>query len=243
MRVVLAIFLVGGLVIALAYIVGGRSQTPGPPAAIGMPEPTAQPAGPTSAPGLEPECPAGIGPEQIAPVPADVQAGVDRAWERIERWLTDSVPAGVVWNPPADDVAIVRAQRAAGAAFPPDLVASLRRHDGVRAAGFTFAPFYAPMSTGEIAADAAKLCAADSGWDGDGIPIARDNGGWYLYLDAAGQVREHTPGAEGGVAAQSYTRLLEATADVLEGRGTTAAAEARYRPVVDADGLLGWRLR
>ncbi|GGS16875.1 MULTISPECIES: SMI1/KNR4 family protein [Actinokineospora] len=238
MRVVLAIFLVGGLVIALAYVVGGRSHQPGPPAALGVPETSAAPSSAPTAPPPEPDCADGEGPEEIAPVPADVQAGVDRSWERVEKWLAASVPVPVVWNPPADDAAIARAQRAAGMAFPPELVASLRRHNGVRAAGFTFAPFYAPMSTGEIAADVGKLCAADGGWDGDGIPFARDNGGWYLYLDPDGRVREHSPGAAGGIAADSLALLVEQTADVLEGRRTGA-----YLPAIGADGVLSWRLR
>lgn len=238
MRVVLAIFLIGGLVIALAFVAGGDEPTAAPPPALGVLGPSAPPssAAPTSAPA--PECALGTGPAEIAPVPEDVRRRVDGSWGRIERWLTASLSTEVVWNPPADDAAISRAQRAAGVAFPPDLVASLRRHNGVRAAGFTFPPFYAPMSTGEMTADARRLCAGDPDWDGRAVPVARDSGGWYLYLDQDGRVAEHAPGGEGGVRAGSLADLLERTADVLEGRRTD-----RYWPAVGADGVLSWRLR
>lgn len=237
MRVVLAIFAIGGLVIALAFVAGVAKETPTPPAMLGVLEPSAPPS--TAAPTPTPErCSIGAGPIEIAPVPADVQRRVDGAWGRIQAWLAESLPSEVVWNPPAADAAISRAQRAAGAAFPPDLVASLRRHDGVRAAGFTFPPFYAPMSTGEIAADAGKLCAGDPDWDGRAVPVARDNGGWYLYLDPDGRVAEHAPGGDGGLRAGSFVELLERTADLLEGRRTDL-----YLPSIGADGVLSWRLR
>ncbi|GAA4417511.1 SMI1/KNR4 family protein [Actinokineospora soli] len=233
MRVVLAIFLVGGLVIALALAVGGAHHPQTTPARMDAARSTAAPT-----PTPEPPCEPGSGPEEVGAVPADVQERVDRAWERIEKWLDATVPSQVVWNPPAADAAIARAQRAAGHAFPPDLVASLRRHDGVRAAAFTFPPYFVPMSTGEIAADAGKLCAADNGWDGRGIPFARDNGGWYLYIDPVSGVHEHAPGGTAGTRDASLAALLERTADVLEGRRTDV-----YLPVVGADGELGWRLR
>ncbi|MGX7825708.1 SMI1/KNR4 family protein [Actinokineospora sp. 24-640] len=237
MRVVLAIFLIGGLVIATAYVLG-----------VGLPAPDRAPAvlasgAPSSTAATTPtprvrDCAVGGGPDRVVAVPAEVATRVDQAWERVERWLADTVPAEVTWNPPASDAAIVRAQRAAGVAFPPDLVASLRRHDGVRAGGFTFPPFYAPMSTGEIAADARKLCAHDAGWDGAGVPFARDRGGWYLYLDPAGRVAEHAPGTAGGPRAATLAELLDMTADLLEGRRTDT-----YLPAVGADGVLSWRLR
>jgi hypothetical protein len=167
-----------------------------------------------------------------------VRTRVAAAWSRIENWLAQTRTTDVVWNPPAADAAIARAQRAAGVAFPPALVASLRRHDGVRAGAFTFPPFYAPMSTGEIGADAGRLCAAATGWDGGDIPFARDSGGWYLYLDPGGAVGEHAPGGPGGTAAASLGDLLERTAELLEGRRTD-----RYLPSVGADGVLSWRLR
>ena len=237
MRVVIAIFLIGGLVIALAFLAGGVRTPQAPSAAMSVLGPSAQPP-PSPAPPPRPECSPGSGPAEITPVPPGVQARVDESWSRIEGWLAESLAVEVVWNPPAADAAISRAQRAAGAAFPPDLVASLRRHDGVRAAGFTFPPFYAPMSTGEIGADAGKLCAETAGWDGSDVPFARDSGGWYLYLDRSGRVGEHAPGGPGGTVAGSLAELLERTADLLEGRRTD-----RYLPSIGADGVLGWRLR
>ncbi|WP_378245106.1 SMI1/KNR4 family protein [Actinokineospora guangxiensis] len=235
MRVVVAIFLIGGLVIAVAFLAGSVPAPQAPSAAMSALGPSAQPS---SRPAPQPVCSPGSGPTEIAPVPPGVRARVDAAWSRIEGWLAESLTTEVVWNPPAADAAISRAQRAAGAAFPPDLVASLRRHDGVRAAGFTFPPFYAPMSTGEIGADAGKLCAATAGWDGSHIPFARDSGGWYLYLDSSGAVGEHAPGGPGDAAAGSLADLLDRTADMLEGRRTD-----RYFPSIGADGVLGWRLR
>ena len=237
MRVVLAIFLVGGLVIALALAVGGAPRPESAPARLGALGDSAAPSTAAPTPTPRSACDTGSGPAEIAPVPAEVKARVDASWARIEKWLAESVPVDVVWNPPASDAAIARAQRAVGHAFPPDLVASLRRHDGVRAGGFTFPPFYTPMSTGEIAADTGKLCAADTGWDGSGIPFARDNGGWYLYVGPGG-VAEHAPGAVGGTRADSFADLLERAAETLEGRRTDP-----FVPEVGADGVLSWRLR
>ena len=58
---------------------------------------------------------------------------VTEAWARIEEWLARHTPASAAaLAPPADPADIAAAEAALGLAFPPELVESLRRHDGQR---------------------------------------------------------------------------------------------------------------
>ncbi|MFD8010343.1 SMI1/KNR4 family protein [Streptomyces sp. NPDC058955] len=57
---------------------------------------------------------------------------VDAAWDRIDRWLLAHAPRTFAsLAPPARDEDIAATERELGVAFPPDLRASLRHHDGV----------------------------------------------------------------------------------------------------------------
>ncbi|MFE6224046.1 SMI1/KNR4 family protein [Streptomyces sp. NPDC057854] len=58
---------------------------------------------------------------------------VDAAWDRIDRWLLAHAPRTfATLAPPARDEDIRAAERELGVTFPPELTASLRRHDGAR---------------------------------------------------------------------------------------------------------------
>lgn len=58
---------------------------------------------------------------------------VTEAWARIEEWLAWHTQAGAAaLAPPAGPADIAAAEAALGLAFPPELVESLRRHDGQR---------------------------------------------------------------------------------------------------------------
>ncbi|WP_344320989.1 hypothetical protein [Streptomyces macrosporus] len=56
---------------------------------------------------------------------------VDESWDRIEAWLAEHAPVTYgTLRPPAREEDVEAAQRELGVAFHPDLIASLRRHDG-----------------------------------------------------------------------------------------------------------------
>lgn len=56
---------------------------------------------------------------------------VDNAWAHIEKWLRKHASRTYdALNPPAREAEIQAAEAELGVGFPPDLVASLRRHDG-----------------------------------------------------------------------------------------------------------------
>ncbi|MEU3521999.1 SMI1/KNR4 family protein [Streptomyces sp. NPDC006654] len=58
---------------------------------------------------------------------------VDDSWDRIDSWLREHAPRTFAsLGPPAADDEIRAAQEELNVTFPPDLVASLRRHDGAR---------------------------------------------------------------------------------------------------------------
>ncbi|MEU2424013.1 SMI1/KNR4 family protein [Streptomyces sp. NPDC007851] len=58
---------------------------------------------------------------------------VEDSWDRIDSWLREHTPRTFAsLGPPAADDEIRAAQEELNVTFPPDLVASLRRHDGAR---------------------------------------------------------------------------------------------------------------
>jgi cell wall assembly regulator SMI1 len=193
----------------------------------------------------------------VIPVEPDraTTARVTAAWKRIEVWLAAKAPASRrSLGPPAAAKEISAAQRRMSVAFPADLVASLRRHDGVtdRGTGFTFPFFYEPMTVGRIADEWLMLCtsladvygAADSGWwDRALVPFASSGDGGNLHVDQRpgghGRVGEFYN--EDGVSYHewpgSIAELLEQTADSLE---TGRPFRNRYRPTVTGQGVLEW---
>jgi cell wall assembly regulator SMI1 len=196
-------------------------------------------------------CRVGEGPRDVTPVPAEVAARVDRAWTRIETWLAANAPVSAAsLRPPADDAAIAETQRMVGVRLPAELVASLRRHDGVPQTSvdtFVFPPFMHPLPATDIADEAKMMCgvledlgqddAVGPWWHGQYVPLAVDHGGDSLFLDADARLgrQYHESGIDYDGPA-SLTELLEQTADALNGGGPLAE---QYRPVVEK-GLLGW---
>ncbi|MFF7210147.1 SMI1/KNR4 family protein [Streptomyces sp. NPDC008238] len=58
-------------------------------------------------------------------------ATAEHAWDRIDSWLAAHAPGTfAMLHPPAPEGEIAATQRRMGVTFPPDLVATLRRHDG-----------------------------------------------------------------------------------------------------------------
>lgn len=187
---------------------------------------------------------------------AATTARVNAAWQRIEKWLGKHAPVSAhALAPPAKSVAIDALQRQMSVAFPPDLVASLRRHDGLTARGrFALPPFYSPESLAGILGDWKVNCGVaasedtswtgnDAWWDRAYIPVAESGDGGCLLVDqrpgGRGRVGEFYP--EDGT---SFERWPASLADLLE--GTASALETgrpyagQYRPKVGADGVLDW---
>jgi cell wall assembly regulator SMI1 len=181
---------------------------------------------------------------------------VNAAWKRIDTWLAKNAPAAHrSLRPPATRKQIDAAQRRMSVAFPADLVASLRRHDGVadRSLGFTLPFFYGPMPVARIPGEWLMLCeiltetfrAEDEStwWHATFVPFASSVDGGYLFVDqrpsARGRVGDFFN--EEGVTFDgwpvSVTVLLEQTATSLE---TGRPFANRYRPEVTKEGTLEW---
>ncbi|WP_031009973.1 SMI1/KNR4 family protein [Streptomyces sp. NRRL F-5727] len=91
---------------------------------------------------------------------------VDAAWDRIDRWLLAHAPRTfATLAPPARDEDIRATERELGVVFPPDLRASLRRHDGARPGpeAFRFDNHDRPLGLRGIveATGFLRSCAAD----------------------------------------------------------------------------------
>ncbi|GGN72418.1 hypothetical protein GCM10010112_40680 [Actinoplanes lobatus] len=182
---------------------------------------------------------------------------VNRAWQRIERWLAANAPASARGpRPPAGAKRIDELQRRMSVAFPADLVASLRRHDGVAPeARFDLPPFFSPESLDEILGDWRSTCTvlagvadswpAEDWWHRQFVPFASAGDGGCLLVDQRpgghGRVGEFYPedGTDFARWPASVTELLEDTATALE---TGRPYDGRYRPTVDGHGLLNWEI-
>ncbi|SDD82672.1 SMI1/KNR4 family protein [Actinokineospora iranica] len=219
MRVVLAIFLVGGLVIALALSVGIVRDRD-----AAQPTPTAET--PTGAAGCE-------GPVTLTQPPPDVAARLTLAWDRVDGWLLRHAPAtSAAWNRAATDADLVTLQRDIGVMLPPELVATLKRHNGTRSGGFTLPPSYDLLSVRDILATVGTACDTAQGRY---VPVARDATA-LLFLDEQGLGQYPEEGPLEPLPA-TLTDLVEQTADLLDGKGPLAG---RYRADVDAVGILRW---
>lgn len=177
---------------------------------------------------------------------------VELSWQRIENWLRDNAPETyATLNPPAADADIVAAEQVIGVPFPPDVVASLRIHDGVvpGPAAFHVAGRYSPSSLGRITGAWQLLTEilleqfdeddmSGHWWHPRWVPIAEDNAGCELIVDGrAGEdndrvaVRDKSDGAwwdSKGYNWPSWGALLAETADLLYG----AKADDRHVPTV-----------
>ncbi|MBG0561538.1 SMI1/KNR4 family protein [Actinoplanes aureus] len=198
-------------------------------------------------------CPQSSGPVAVGKPDATTTARVNAAWRRIEKWLAKHAPASArSLRPPARAARIDDLQRRMSVAFPADLVASLRRHDG--ASGFTLPPFFTPESLDGILGDWKVNCGiltregmagTNPWWHRSFVPFAGSADGGSLVTDqrpdGRGQVGEFY--AEDGTTFErwpgSVAELLELTAASLE---TGQPWAGRYRPRVDGDGALDWEI-
>ncbi|MFC6567618.1 SMI1/KNR4 family protein [Actinoplanes utahensis] len=188
---------------------------------------------------------------------AATTARVNAAWQRIEKWLARNAPKSAAsLGPPAPVQKLDDLQRRMSVPFPPDLVASLRRHDGVTGMrGFAFPPFYKPMSLTEIFSDWQGNCdvmadfefwgGEDDWWHRQYVPFGMDGSGGDLIVDQRpghhGRVGDTDPevGADFVEWPASVAELLEQTASALE---TGRPFQGHAWPVV-RDGLLDWDYR
>jgi cell wall assembly regulator SMI1 len=219
----------------------GTALRPAPPLAV--PSPSRRPAA------VCPRNRAGVVPARAG---AATQRRVDAAWLRIENWLAGhAAKSRRALRPPAAQARIDAVQRQMSVPFPADLVASLRRHDGVTDMGFALPPFYAPAPVDRILADWTVNCGVASNlslpgwWDPAFVPFAAAGDGGSLLVDQRpgghGRVGEFYP--EDGTTFDgwpvSVSRLLEESARSLE---TGQPYAGRYRPEVTADGTVDWEI-
>ncbi|MCA2215712.1 SMI1/KNR4 family protein [Jidongwangia harbinensis] len=179
------------------------------------------------------DCSRPVGRPALTPPDAATTARVDAAWRRIETWLARHAPASRAdLRPPAATEAIEALQRQMAVAFPPDLVASLRRHDGAAegGAGAILPRAYAPAGLQRILAQWGLSCRAAKPlpdrayqpWSRHFVPFATTAAGSQLVVDqrpgGRGRVGETTGygGTFFGQWPASVTELLEGTARALE---------------------------
>ncbi|MZE51425.1 hypothetical protein GTY86_08890 [Streptomyces sp. SID5770] len=95
---------------------------------------------------------------------------VHASWNRIDAWLREHAPRTfATLRPPAGDEEIAAAQEELGVTFPPDLVASLLRHDGALEGpeAFRFDTGDRLLGVSGILADTRFLRGIDQGHDGE----------------------------------------------------------------------------
>jgi cell wall assembly regulator SMI1 len=203
-------------------------------------------------------CPENAGRVAVARPDATTAARVSAAWSRIEKWLAAHAPASArTLRPGASAARIDAIQRRMSVAFPADLVASLRRHDGVTAAGaFSLPPFFSPEPLDSVLRDWQVTCGVlanvetdwpgGAWWDRGFVPFATAGDGGSLVVDQRpgghGRVGEFYP--EDGTKFEewpaSVAELLELTATSLE---TGRPFAGHYTPRTDSAGALDWAIK
>ncbi|MEE6261190.1 SMI1/KNR4 family protein [Plantactinospora sonchi] len=180
-------------------------------------------------------------------------ARVNAAWQRIERWLADHAPRSrASLRPPAPAKQIDAVQVRMSVAFPPDLVASLRRHDGTTPGGLRLTFLYRLMPLQEIVRSWEVSCTVladsptdDDWWHRSFVPFAEAGDGGALLVDQRsgghGRVGEFYPedGTRFDGWPPSVADLLEGVARSLENGEPYLG---RFRPVVTGDGVLEWEV-
>lgn len=193
----------------------------------------------------------------MADVPPEVTQRVHQAWERIEEWLAANTPeTAATLAPPASVESIASMQRQIGVPLPPELIASLLRHDGAdryARAAFRLPGFYRPLPTAEIARRAEIMCGVleasgfddhvGTWWHGQVIPIAADNSTGCLVLDqrqGQGRLGSHSedPPMRFGHVPPTLAELLEVTSTALR----TGATVSGTRPKA-VDRGLEWEIQ
>lgn len=210
---------------------------------------------PTPVRGLEPAVPVPVAGCTTA-VPAIVttrpdaatSARVGAAWARIEAALGAKAPlAAASLKPGASPNALAATQARMGVAFPPDLAASLLRHDGTTLrGGFGFPPFHRYVGLDELYSTWLTTCRILIGtrmgvdwWNRSYVPFTSAGDGGSLVADARnGRIGDYYPdsGTLFDGRPPSVTALLEGVAASLE---TGAPFDGR-KPVFKTDGTLDW---
>ncbi|MFC6015126.1 SMI1/KNR4 family protein [Plantactinospora solaniradicis] len=191
---------------------------------------------------------------------------VTESWRRIDGWLARYAPDdAALLAPPADPAEIVAAEATLGLSFPPELVESLRRHNGLVEWANMF-PERVPLSVARIV-EHRQMCMEIDEFDDDDEAFAeagfppeeRDDEPWWheLWLpfaesDGDSQVIDLRPGPGYGRlgwaihddrgtfdgAWPSLGAYLAETAEVLASGG-----EVRRRvPYLTVDNRLWWGL-
>jgi cell wall assembly regulator SMI1 len=192
----------------------------------------------------------------LAEVPPAVTQRVNQAWEQIEKWLAANAPeTAATLAPPAMPVSIASLQRQIGVPLPPELIASLLRHDGAGTntrAAFWLPGSYRPLSTAAIVQRAESMCDVlesngfdTTWWHGQVIPIAADNSTGIVLLDQRpgqlGRLGSHSEAADMrfGHLPATFAELLETTFNALR---TGTVVFEHYRPKV-VDRRLEWDIK
>ncbi|MFC7529674.1 SMI1/KNR4 family protein [Actinoplanes sp. GCM10030250] len=236
----------------LRATIGQAPYVPRPAPAVPRPAQSAQPSR-QPPPNV---CPENAG--RITPTHPDAAttARVNKSWQRIEKWLKAHAPASLrALRPGAPASRIDDLQRRMSVAFPPDLVASLRRHDGASGVGgFDLPPYFTPESVKDLLGDWQVSCGvlaeadtswANPWWDKAFVPFAADGSGGSLVVDQRpgghGRVGEFYPddGTRFEAWPASVAELLELTAASLE---SGRPYDGRYRPRAGKDGQLDWEI-
>ncbi|WP_406413005.1 SMI1/KNR4 family protein [Streptomyces halstedii] len=95
---------------------------------------------------------------------------VQASWTRIDAWLREHAPRTfATLRPPAGEDEIAAAQEELGVTFPPDLVASLLRHNGAPEGpeAFRFSTGDRPLGVSGILGDTGFMRGIDQGIDGE----------------------------------------------------------------------------
>jgi cell wall assembly regulator SMI1 len=190
---------------------------------------------------------------------------VTDAWSAIERWMARHAPRSAeLLAGPADPAEIAAAEARLRVAFPPELVESLRRHDGLSRWGWdNVFPGQPPLQVAQIVAHH-EMCMDIAG-DGDGRePAEEGREPWwhplwipFAEIDGDAQIIDLRPGPGHGRLGWSYHddrgtfrdawpslgAYLAATADaLLHGGGTSRYADGgRYCfPYLTPEDTLWW---
>ncbi|MGF0315981.1 SMI1/KNR4 family protein [Nocardia fluminea] len=181
---------------------------------------------------------------------------IEESLRRIDSWLAAHAPRTFAsLRPPAAQEAISTAAAELGVEFPTDLVAYLRRHDGVTPGEGSFSlPGHQPYTLAEILSSGrmhhelwgrhGEDLPFEDYWHQDFVTFARTVSADALVVDcrrgesfgAVGEYKE-SEGARFGNWA-SFAAFLEQVADSVEG-GTVITVGLPYVPVAD-DGMLLW---
>ncbi|MEV8318502.1 SMI1/KNR4 family protein [Streptomyces sp. NPDC059900] len=179
---------------------------------------------------------------------------IDGSWLQIENWLCEYASPAYSSLPPATGSDAVRAaERQCGLAFPDDLVASLRRHDG--SGEFLLPGNYRLSGAAQIAEDYVLWTGSQQRdvpdelryWRSSWLPLAVDGAGGSLFVEMApgdrhGRIGAHAHGDGGRFddwpQYTSLQALLSWAAQALSDGSATDVLD--YVLTTDEQGLPYW---